>query len=207
MDAVLNNVAWSCPLPRKGSEPRQATEVRGAMRNLPAGHRARAAAAARHAADRAGTAAAGEAIRGGVTPMVLKLQRRDDVEFQAYSVTSHDFPLGGIWHLDHSPVELWGWSIGTVYVFGDGHGPCQGGARSRNEAMEMFARRWRTWLALAGLREIDPASWEVDRAAPLSRSAAARTGRLKAIASRATAFPLASSGGPTASTPRDGTGC
>ena len=94
--------------------------------------------------------------------MVLKLQRRRDVPFQAYLVASNDFPLGGIWHLDHSPVELWGWSIWNIYVFGDGHGPCQGGAGSRDQAMEMFAHRWRIWLAFAGLSEIGPPSRAID---------------------------------------------
>ena len=98
--------------------------------------------------------------------MALKLQRRAET-FEAYFVASHHFRLGGIWHLDHSPVELWGWSIWNVYVFGDGHGPCQGGAGSRDEAMEMFARRWRLWLASAGLREVDPAALqEADMVAP-----------------------------------------
>jgi hypothetical protein len=90
--------------------------------------------------------------------MVLKLKRREDVTFEAYEVTSHHFALGGIWILDHSLNRLWGWSIGNVHVHSDGHGNCQGGAGGRDEAMAMFAHRWRTWLGSAGLREIDPAS-------------------------------------------------
>lgn len=90
--------------------------------------------------------------------MVLKLKRRDDVAFEAYEVTSHHFAVGGIWILDHSLNRLWGWSIGNVHVHSDGHGNCQGGAGGREEAMTMFADRWRTWLGSAGLREIDPAS-------------------------------------------------
>lgn len=95
--------------------------------------------------------------------MVLKLLRRDDVEFEAYNVVSGDFPLGGIWPVYPSPGHLWGWSIGNVYVLGDGRGNGQGGAGGRAEAMEMFARRWRVWLASAGLREVDHASPEAGR--------------------------------------------
>lgn len=93
--------------------------------------------------------------------MVLKLLRRDDVEFEAYNVASRDFPLGGIWPIYPSPGHLWGWSIGNVYVLGDGRGNGQGGAGGRAEAMEMFARRWRIWLASAGLLELDATSREI----------------------------------------------
>lgn len=86
--------------------------------------------------------------------MVLKLQRRAET-FEGYFVTSREFQIGVILRFDHAPIELWGWCVGNVNLNTDGHGPCQGGAGSRQEAMEMLARRWRVWLRSAGLREVD----------------------------------------------------
>lgn len=106
--------------------------------------------------------------------MVLKLQRRAEA-FEAYSVASHDFQIGGIWRLGHVQVELWGWCVGNVNLNADGHGPCQGGAGNRQEAMEMLARRWRIWLRAAGLREVNAPHGE-ENARPPARSDMATAG-------------------------------
>ncbi|MGA0561679.1 hypothetical protein ACO2RV_04460 [Ancylobacter sp. VNQ12] len=84
---------------------------------------------------------------------MLKLQRRRDVEFDAYHVRSGGFLLGGIQHQDHAPSKSWVWSIGNVDLNADGRGPAHGSGRDLDEAKAMLARRWRLWLSLAGLSE------------------------------------------------------
>lgn len=83
---------------------------------------------------------------------MLKLKRRNET-FEAYHVMSGSFQLGVILRHDHAPVESWAWSIGTVYLLGDGRGLSQGGGHSREECMSMLGDRWRTWLAAANLKE------------------------------------------------------
>lgn len=88
--------------------------------------------------------------------MVLKLRRRHDVEFESYHVISGRFPIGVISRLTSVSHEAWHWSIGTVYITGDAGGPPNGGGSSLKEAMDGLAIRWRSWLASAGLQEIEP---------------------------------------------------
>ena len=86
---------------------------------------------------------------------MLKLQRRHDVGFAAYHVRSGGFMVGGIQHQDHAPAKSWVWTIGTVNLSADGRGPAHGSGGDREEAMAMLATRWRLWLSLAGLGEIE----------------------------------------------------
>lgn len=86
---------------------------------------------------------------------MLKLQRRRDVDFMAFHVRSGGFLVGGIQHQDHAPSKSWVWTIGTVNLAADGRSPAHGSGRDLDEAMTMLARRWRLWLSLAGLSEIE----------------------------------------------------
>ena len=63
--------------------------------------------------------------------------------------------VGGIQHQDHAPAKSWVWTIGTVNLSADGRGPAHGSGSDREEAMAMLASRWRLWLSLAGLGEIE----------------------------------------------------
>ncbi|GLK85669.1 hypothetical protein GCM10017653_37390 [Ancylobacter defluvii] len=88
--------------------------------------------------------------------MALRLSRRDDVEFESYRVLSGEVPIGIISRHTEGPQVFWTWVIGHVHVSGDGFGPPQGGADTREQAQAAFATRWRLWLAKAGLVEVEP---------------------------------------------------
>jgi hypothetical protein len=52
--------------------------------------------------------------------------------------------------------DWWHWSITGFFVSPDDVGPSAGMSPSQEEAMADLAKRWRTWLDWAGLREREP---------------------------------------------------
>jgi len=89
--------------------------------------------------------------------MALWLKKRNDVEFESYSVRSGETRIGVITrHEIYGQRVWWQWSIGTVYVSGDGHGTPSGAGDTLEEAMQGFAHRWRLWLKSCDLMEITP---------------------------------------------------
>ena len=86
-------------------------------------------------------------------PLALKRNDRPD-DPDRFLVTSGKAVVGTLMRVPGREKQgWWHWSIAGFHAAPTELGPGAGMAPSREQAMEDFASRWRSWLDWAGLRE------------------------------------------------------